>query len=204
MRGNRIAAVGMAVAVDRDAADPGLDNWGLIVLGVAIGTAVGVPAARKVKMTQMPQMVALFNGVGGGAVALIAWVEFRESDGFADVATYVAIFSVFAVIVGSVSFWGSNIAFAKLQELISGRPITRSAHATRLTRSCSPIAVGCGAGHAAAHRDEQQQRVDRRLQPPERADRPAADERLQLGERDVRAPEGHRADDRRKQEKIAT
>src|SRR3954464_11752406 len=93
---------------------------GLIIVGVVIGTAVGVPAARNVKMTQMPQMVALFNGVGGGAVALIAWVEFRESSGFAEVPTYVAIFSVFAAIVGSVSFWGSNVAFGKLQGLIDG------------------------------------------------------------------------------------
>ena len=75
-------------------------------------------------MTAMPQMVALFNGVGGGAVALIAWVEFRNSGGFADVPTYVAIFSIFAAIVGSVSFWGSNIAFAKLQEILPGKPIT--------------------------------------------------------------------------------
>ena len=74
-------------------------------------------------MTAMPQMVALFNGVGGGAVALIAWVEFRHSDGFADEPTYVAIFSLFAAIVGSVSFWGSNIAFGKLQEILPGRPI---------------------------------------------------------------------------------
>ena len=72
----------------------------------------------------MPQMVALFNGVGGGAVALIAWVEFRSSDGFGHDPTYVAIFSLFAAIVGSISFWGSNIAFAKLQELLPGRPIT--------------------------------------------------------------------------------
>ena len=83
-----------------------MGNWGLIILGVAIGTAIGVPAARNVKMTQMPQMVALFNGVGGGAVALIAWVEFRRPGGYADTATYVAIFSLFAAIVGSVSLLG--------------------------------------------------------------------------------------------------
>jgi H+-translocating NAD(P) transhydrogenase subunit beta len=77
-----------------------------------------------VKMTAMPQMVALFNGVGGGAVALIAWVEFRQTGGFADEALYVAIASLFAAIVGSVSFWGSNIAFGKLQEILPGRPIT--------------------------------------------------------------------------------
>ncbi|HEY3959326.1 MAG TPA: NAD(P)(+) transhydrogenase (Re/Si-specific) subunit beta [Solirubrobacteraceae bacterium] len=125
VRGNRIAAVGMAIAVIATLLQPNEGNWGLIVLGVALGTAVGVPAARQVKMTAMPQMVALFNGVGGGAVFLIAWAEFRDyGSSYSGVATYVAIFSVFAAIVGSVSFWGSNIAFGKLQEIIPGRPIS--------------------------------------------------------------------------------
>jgi NAD(P) transhydrogenase subunit beta len=123
VRGNRIAAVGMAVAIVATLLLPGFGEWGLIILGIVIGTAVGVPAARNVKMTAMPQMVALFNGVGGGAVALIAWVEFRTSNGFADDALYVAVFSLFAAVVGSVSFWGSNIAFGKLQEILPGRPI---------------------------------------------------------------------------------
>ncbi len=143
VRGNRTAAVGMAIAVIATLLNPGEGNWGLIALGLALGTAVGVPAARNVKMTAMPQMVALFNGVGGGAVALIAWVEFRHygstygshtvhligQTGSLTISaggppTYVAIFSVFAAIVGSVSFWGSNIAFGKLQEVIPGRPIS--------------------------------------------------------------------------------
>ena len=125
VRGNRIAAVGMAIAVIATLLQPGEGNWGLIALGVALGTAVGVPAARQVKMTAMPQMVALFNGVGGGAVFLIAWAEFRDyGSSYSGVPTYVAIFSVFAAIVGSVSFWGSNIAFGKLQEVIPGRPIS--------------------------------------------------------------------------------
>ena len=124
VRGNRIAAVGMALAVAATLLIDGIGNWALIIAGVAIGTAIGVPAARRVQMTAMPQMVALFNGVGGGAVALIAWAEFRSTGGFAEEPTYVAIFSLFAAIVGSVSFWGSNIAFAKLQELLPGRPIT--------------------------------------------------------------------------------
>ncbi|EHR49689.1 NAD/NADP transhydrogenase beta subunit [Saccharomonospora marina XMU15] len=124
VRGNWIAAVGMAIAVIATLLLPGMGNWWLIALGVGLGTVVGVPAARKVKMTAMPQMVALFNGVGGGAVALIAWVEFRDTAGYAHEPLYVAIASLFAAIVGSVSFWGSNIAFGKLQELISGRPIT--------------------------------------------------------------------------------
>jgi len=143
VRGNRIAAVGMAIAVIATLLNRNEGNWGLIALGIAIGTAVGVPAARQVKMTAMPQMVALFNGVGGGAVFLISWSEFRRygstygshfvqvNSAFSavnfhvgGVPTYVAIFSVFAAIVGSVSFWGSNIAFGKLQEIIPGRPIS--------------------------------------------------------------------------------
>jgi len=140
VRGNRIAAVGMGIAVIATLLNPDEGNWGLIALGIALGIAVGVPAARQVKMTAMPQMVALFNGVGGGAVAIISWVEFRSygstyGDRTIDIAgatirlgggvpTYVAIFSVFAAIVGSVSFWGSNIAFGKLQEILPGRPIS--------------------------------------------------------------------------------
>jgi NAD(P) transhydrogenase subunit beta len=123
VRGNRIAAVGMAIAVIATLLLPGMHDWGLIALGVVLGTIVGVPAARSVKMTAMPQMVALFNGVGGGAVALIAWAEFRHTAGFTGEPTYVVIFELFAAIIGSISFWGSNIAFAKLQELISGRPV---------------------------------------------------------------------------------
>src|ERR1700683_1914416 len=126
VRGNQTAAVGMAVAVIatllRKGEFHGSATVWLIIVGVVIGTAVGVPAARNVKMTAMPQMVALFNGVGGGAVALIAWVEYRHhfgggwplrSEGF----------ELFGAIVGSISFWGSNIAFGKLQEILPGRPI---------------------------------------------------------------------------------
>jgi len=123
-RGNRIAAVGMAIAIVATLLHQGEGNWVLIAIGIVIGAAVGVPAARRVRMTAMPQMVALFNGVGGGAVFLIAWAEFRNSDGFVGRPLYVAVFTLFAAIVGSVSFWGSNIAFGKLQELLPGRPIT--------------------------------------------------------------------------------
>src|SRR5215211_336346 len=143
VRGNRIAAVGMAIAVVATLLIPGMGNWGLIAIGVAIGTAVGIPAARQVRMTAMPQMVALFNGVGGGAVALIAWVEFRHSGGFADEPTYVAIFSLFAAIIGSVSFWGSNIAFGKLQEVIPGRPISIGPAQQFVNLALLAIAVAC-------------------------------------------------------------
>jgi len=124
VRGNRIASVGMLIAVVATLLDDGIGNWPLIVLGIVIGTAVGVPSALRVRMTAMPQMVALFNGVGGGAIFLIAWAEFRQTGGWQGAPTYVPVFECFAAIVGSISFWGSNIAFAKLQEILPGRPIT--------------------------------------------------------------------------------
>jgi len=124
VRGNRIAAVGMLIAVIATLLSRSEGNWALIAIGIALGVLVGAPAARRVHMTAMPQMVALFNGVGGGAVFLIAWAEFRNTGGYQDTPTYVALFSLFAAIVGSISFWGSNIAFGKLQELLPGRPIT--------------------------------------------------------------------------------
>ena len=124
VRGNRIAAVGMAIAVAATLMADGIDHWFIIVAGIAVGTAVGVPSALKVRMTAMPQMVALFNGVGGGAIFLIAWAEFRHTGGWAHEPTYIPVFELFAAIVGSISFWGSNIAFGKLQEILPGRPIT--------------------------------------------------------------------------------
>jgi NAD(P) transhydrogenase subunit beta len=120
-RGNMVAAVGMAIAVADTLLRQGIHKWGLIILGLAIGTAVGIPAARNVKMTAMPQMVALFNGVGGGAVALISWAEYRHFGGVFGAKHLIP--TLFAAIIGSISFWGSNIAFGKLQELIPGRPI---------------------------------------------------------------------------------
>src|SRR4051812_10069544 len=154
VRGNRIAAVGMAIAVIATVLIPGMGNWGLIILGVAIGTAVGIPAARQVKMTAMPQMVALFNGVGGGAVALIAWVEFRHTDGFANDPTYVAIFSLFAAIIGSVSFWGSNIAFGKLQEILPGRPISIGRAQQFVNLALLAVAVACAVAIVAGSDNE--------------------------------------------------
>ena len=125
VRGNKIAAVGMAIAVVATLLNPALDgsDFLLIAVGLAIGTAVGVPSARNVKMTAMPQMVALFNGVGGGAVALIAWAEFRQLGGDLSEELAVGIPLMFGAIIGSISFWGSNIAFGKLQGLISGSPV---------------------------------------------------------------------------------
>ena len=98
-----------------------LHHLGWILAAMAVGLAIGVPAARKVEMTQMPQLVALFNGVGGGAAALVAIVEYLHLGSGATKAE--VIFTVFTVIVGCVSFSGSVITFMKLQELMTTRPV---------------------------------------------------------------------------------
>jgi NAD(P) transhydrogenase subunit beta len=119
--GNLIAAGGMAVAVVTTLLLDGLGNWGVIIGGLAVGSAVGVIASLRVQMTEMPQMVALYNGVGGGAVALIAWSEFRHAPPDFPLEEFIPV--LFAAVIGSISFWGSNVAFAKLQDLIPTRPL---------------------------------------------------------------------------------
>jgi len=121
--GNIVGAVGMLIAIGATFARPGLGHLALILVAMAIGVAIGVPAARLVKMTAMPQMVAIFNGVGGGAAALVSITEFISLDTKL-LATYKVLEVLFGVLVGCVSFSGSAIAFAKLQELMTGRPIT--------------------------------------------------------------------------------
>jgi H+-translocating NAD(P) transhydrogenase subunit beta len=120
-KGNWVGGVGMLVAIGTTLALDGIGNWGLIGAGAAIGTVVGVVGARTVKMTAMPQMVALFNGVGGGAAALVALAEFHVVSG--DLVTDETVSIVLSALIGSISFSGSLVAFAKLQELVSGRPI---------------------------------------------------------------------------------
>ncbi|QNG18236.1 NAD(P)(+) transhydrogenase (Re/Si-specific) subunit beta [Rhodococcus triatomae] len=131
VRGNQIAAVGMFIAVAAtliSIRDADAWNWVVIVVGLAVGIALGVPPALRTKMTAMPQLVALFNGVGGGTVALIAYAEFLDSSGFTNFhgqepTAHIVVASLFAAIIGSISFWGSVIAFLKLQETLPGRPI---------------------------------------------------------------------------------
>jgi NAD(P) transhydrogenase subunit beta len=101
-----------------------LDHVPLIVAAIAVGTLGGVYGARTVQMTQMPQMVALFNGVGGGAAALVALLELHEIvDLGGDVEEFTLVATAFTILVGSVSFAGSIITFAKLQELMTSRPV---------------------------------------------------------------------------------
>lgn len=126
-RGNLIGALGATVATLLVFFFTGgnhplpLHHLGLILGAIVVGLIIGVPAARKVQMTAMPQLVALFNGVGGGAAALVAIVEYLHLGAEATSAEVVA--TVFTVVVGSVSFSGSCITFAKLQELMTTRPV---------------------------------------------------------------------------------
>ncbi len=126
-RGNLIGASGMLLAVAWTFTLPEVysntRNLVLIIIGIAIGAVIAVPAARLVKMTAMPQMVAIFNGVGGGAAALVSVTEFISVPG-KSLAIYKICEILFGVLVGSVSLAGSTVAFAKLQELMTGRPIT--------------------------------------------------------------------------------
>ena len=88
-------------------------NYTLIAIGAVIGLIIGAIGAYSVKMTSMPQMVALFNGVGGGAAALVASLEFIKPDH--DITTFLAVSMLFATLIGSLSFSGSIIAFLKLE-----------------------------------------------------------------------------------------
>lgn len=120
--GNLIGAFGALVAVVTVFfAYSDMKNLPLIILAVLVGLVIGYPAARRVKMTQMPQLVALFNGVGGGAAALISVIEYLGAGTAESKGALTA--TVFTVIVGSVSFTGSILTFLKLQETITTRPI---------------------------------------------------------------------------------
>jgi proton-translocating NAD(P)+ transhydrogenase subunit beta len=124
-RGNQIGAAGMLLAIVVTWIRIGTTSWWAIAVGMLIGGGFGAVAARKVRMTAMPQMVALFNGVGGGAAALIALAELHRilpPPGAPKIDISLAI--VLSALIGAISFSGSMVAFAKLQELIQGRPIT--------------------------------------------------------------------------------
>jgi NAD(P) transhydrogenase subunit beta len=123
-RGNQVGAIGMLAAIVVTWVKTGGTSWWALVLGMVVGGGLGAVAARKVKMTAMPQMVALFNGVGGGAAALISLAELhRILPEPGRPRTDIAVAIVLSGLIGAISFAGSAIAFGKLQELISGRPI---------------------------------------------------------------------------------
>ncbi|HEV2262581.1 MAG TPA: NAD(P)(+) transhydrogenase (Re/Si-specific) subunit beta [Candidatus Rubrimentiphilum sp.] len=126
--GNRLAAAGMLIAIASELGPSHGVGWWAILIGIAVGTAVGLVSALKVKMTAMPQMVALFNGAGGGAAACVSttqyllWARAHAAGVQLDVLTDVSL--VLSAIIGALSAAGSIIAFLKLQEIMSGRPVT--------------------------------------------------------------------------------
>src|SRR5918994_1505205 len=119
-RGNVVSAVGMLLAIVATLSKGGLSfTW--IAGGIVIGSAIGAVSAYRVKMTAMPEMVAIFNGFGGLASLLVGWAEYhmhRDAPTFTIVAIYLA------VLIGGVTFTGSVLAFAKLAELVTGKPVT--------------------------------------------------------------------------------
>ncbi|HEX7084516.1 MAG TPA: NAD(P)(+) transhydrogenase (Re/Si-specific) subunit beta [Gaiellaceae bacterium] len=124
-RGNQIGAAGMVLAVVVTWIRAGSASWWAIALAMVVGGGSGAVAARRVKMTAMPQMVALFNGVGGGAAAVVSLAELHRllpQPGAPEVDISVSI--ALSALIGAISFAGSLVAFAKLQELIGGRPLT--------------------------------------------------------------------------------
>lgn len=123
--GNLLASVGMLLAIVATLLDRQVLNYEMILLGIAIGSAIGVVSAQKVEMTAMPQMVGLFNGFGGAASALIAVGEFwRYYQQFQQPPLDTIITALLGVLIGGITFTGSVMAFAKLQGLVTGRPIT--------------------------------------------------------------------------------
>ena len=121
--GNLLASVGMLIAIVATVTFFGGIDYKLIILGMIIGSIIGALFAIKVEMTQMPQMVALFNGFGGGASALVAAAEFYSRAGAGETTTFLISTIALSVFVGTLTFTGSLIAFAKLQGLFSGQPI---------------------------------------------------------------------------------
>jgi NAD(P) transhydrogenase subunit beta len=153
-RGNQIGAVGMLVAIAVTWVNVGTTDWWALVIAMLIGGGFGAVAARKVKMTAMPQMVALFNGVGGGAAGLIALAELHKilpAPGTPKVDISLSI--VLSALIGSISFSGSMIAFAKLQELIGGRPITYPGQKL-VNAVVFAVALGSGLALVAGVQDE--------------------------------------------------
>ncbi len=120
-RGNWLGAIGATLAVVVTLVAESIDHMGWILLAIALGTAIGVPTSRQVAMTAMPQLVALFNGVGGAAAAIVAIVEFLASGQYESNGVLAA--TSFTVLVGSVSFSGSVVTFLKLQGLMTSRPV---------------------------------------------------------------------------------
>jgi NAD(P) transhydrogenase subunit beta len=150
--GNRLAAIAMTIAVAVTLLDRSLLSFWSIGIGMLIGAAIGVYFARTVKMTDMPQMVALFNGAGGATAALVALAEYFRSVGHGlEVHAGEAVSIVLGTLIGAISFSGSIVAFAKLQGLLPDKPLRYSGQMalnTVLLLACAASGVALAAGLA--------------------------------------------------------
>ena len=125
--GNTIASIGMLIAIVATVLSFELLDFKLIAIGMIIGSIIGATFAIRVQMTQMPQMVAIFNGFGGGASALVAAAEFlNKYDNTTEFTTFMSVTIILSVFIGTLTFSGSFIAFGKLQGFVSGKPIVFS------------------------------------------------------------------------------
>lgn len=145
VRGNLIAAAGMTIAVAATLVMiRHTSQWPLIIAGLVVGVVLGVPPARLTKMTAMPQLVAFFNGVGGGTVALIALSEFIDTTGFSafqhgeSPTVHIVVASLFAAIVGSISFWGLSSRSASCRRSSPGGRSDSARRSSRSTCCCWP------------------------------------------------------------------
>jgi len=142
--GNRLAAIGMLIALVATLLDRSILSYWEIGIGTVIGAAIGVYSARRVQMTAMPQMVALFNGAGGATAALVSIAEFLRATGHGEsVGVGPAISGALGIAIGAISFTGSLVAFGKLQEILPGRPLLfPGRHAVNALLALGAIALG--------------------------------------------------------------
>jgi NAD(P) transhydrogenase subunit beta len=157
-RGNLVSALGMLIAVVSALFECCL-SFSLVIAGMVVGAFIGVIAARTVKMTSMPQMVAILNGFGGLASLLVGWENYHSSP---DSNLFITIATLLAVLIGGVAFSGSVIAYGKLSERLSGKPIFF--HSQKIVNATIIVAIflcdfychyrsGVGSGDPGGHPD---------------------------------------------------
>jgi NAD(P) transhydrogenase subunit beta len=142
--GNRLAAAGMLIALVATLLDRSIVSFWEIAIGTVVGAGVGIYSARRVQMTAMPQMVALFNGAGGATAALVSIAEFLRATGHGEaIGVGPAVSGALGIAIGAISFTGSVVAFGKLQEILPGRPLLfPGRHLVNVLLALGVIALG--------------------------------------------------------------
>ncbi|MFH1574119.1 MAG: NAD(P)(+) transhydrogenase (Re/Si-specific) subunit beta, partial [Acidobacteriota bacterium] len=147
LRGNFLAAIGMLIAVAVTLLDRQILGFAYILAGMVVGAGAGAILATRIQMTAMPQMVALLNGFGGVASVLVAGAALIETVGMPDrpVTSQLTVATAVSGLIGAVTFWGSLVAFSKLQEIVSGNPVLfKGQHAINAILAVTAIALGAG------------------------------------------------------------